>query len=486
MRQVQSPSKLAFERINYFFGQVLGLNDFRDAQAYFLEKLRLHHRCLHGWGAVCGLDVSALPSPEDPCAPATPSDHVGLRRRAADLRQQAGSIADSAGKLPAGQAQDELRKVVRTLEQQARETEALCGNDAPGEDAPGKRTRLGVSPGLAIDTLGRELVVDLPLEVEVWRALSPEDRRTVEAGGTHTLWVSLCFAETPTRAVRPLQVDRCAPQGDQFARIREATCVRVSLARPDDDQRCEPCCTPASVECVLLASIEGYSLGGGLGGQVAIDEGVRRMLSLHDPVTITGLSWVHGGHYAFDRFQRLVGRADGYAQGKNGPGLALSFSREIDPATVAAPGVFEVLRYGGGGAPSGDLQWIPFKMEDPRCERVKRVVFRQATDERWSPGDRLHVKLRCDFVLDACCLPVDGNHVGGKVPLLPDGIGPDDDDDEGRGKRHRHEHEHEHEPASCAGSPFRPGAWRSGNGTPGGTFESWIYVAARRPSAEAR
>jgi hypothetical protein len=119
------------------------------------------------------------------------------------------------------------------------------------------------------------------------------------------------------------------------------------------------------------------------------------------------------------------------------------------------------------------------------------VVFRQATDERWSPGDRLHLRLRCDFVLDACCLPVDGNHVGGRVPLLPDGIAPerqDGDDEHGsreRGGEHGgHEHGgHEHgghgDRRLCERSPFRPGAWRSGNGTPGGTFESWFYVTAK-------
>jgi hypothetical protein len=403
MREVFDTS---FERVNYFFGQVLGLSDFRDAQAYMVEKLRLHNRCLHGWGVVCGLSVEPLPPPTDPCAP-PPSE-----------------------------------------------------TDTP----PGKLARVRVGAGLALDPAGRELVVAPSLEVELWRALSPHDRHTVEAGGTHTLWVSLCYAESGTRAVRPMNVDRCAPLGDQFARIREATCARVSLTPPPADERCEPCCEPAAVECVLLARIDGYSLAHGLEGEtVVIDEGVRRMLGVHEPVTITGLSWVHGARYGFEAFQKLLGRGEGQSQGKHGPGLVLCFSREIEADTIVAPGVFEVLRYGGGGAPSGDLQWIPFKMDPPDRARVRRVVFRQATDERWSPGDRLHVRLRCDFVLDPCCLPVDGNHVGGRVPLLPDGIAP-----------------RLAEPSElCARSPLRPGAWRSGNGTPGGTFESWFSVASK-------
>ena len=46
-----------FERLNYFYGQMLGAADFRAEQAFFREKLKLHNRCLHGYGVVCGLEV---------------------------------------------------------------------------------------------------------------------------------------------------------------------------------------------------------------------------------------------------------------------------------------------------------------------------------------------------------------------------------------------------------------------------------------------
>src|SRR5438445_618356 len=47
-----------FDRLNYFFGQVLGVRHFRAEQDYFREKLKLHNRCLHGYGIVCGLDLA--------------------------------------------------------------------------------------------------------------------------------------------------------------------------------------------------------------------------------------------------------------------------------------------------------------------------------------------------------------------------------------------------------------------------------------------
>lgn len=51
-----SDSKL--QRVNYFFGQNLGADDFRTEQDYFIAKHRLHNRYLHGWGVVNGLKVT--------------------------------------------------------------------------------------------------------------------------------------------------------------------------------------------------------------------------------------------------------------------------------------------------------------------------------------------------------------------------------------------------------------------------------------------
>ena len=45
-------------RVNYEFGLVLGVNEFRQEQMYHLEKNYLHHRALHGYGRVSGLVVT--------------------------------------------------------------------------------------------------------------------------------------------------------------------------------------------------------------------------------------------------------------------------------------------------------------------------------------------------------------------------------------------------------------------------------------------
>jgi hypothetical protein len=46
-----------FDRLQYFYGQMLGVRDFRTEQEFFREKIKLHNRCLHGHGIVCGLVV---------------------------------------------------------------------------------------------------------------------------------------------------------------------------------------------------------------------------------------------------------------------------------------------------------------------------------------------------------------------------------------------------------------------------------------------
>lgn len=47
------------KRVNYVLGLVLGVDEFNQEQTYFLHKHRSHHRLLHGYGTVCGLEVRA-------------------------------------------------------------------------------------------------------------------------------------------------------------------------------------------------------------------------------------------------------------------------------------------------------------------------------------------------------------------------------------------------------------------------------------------
>ena len=54
------------ERVNYFPRQLLTADDMIADQEYFRQKMRRHNRFLHGWGAVCGLEVMASPTDDSP------------------------------------------------------------------------------------------------------------------------------------------------------------------------------------------------------------------------------------------------------------------------------------------------------------------------------------------------------------------------------------------------------------------------------------
>lgn len=53
----------SFTRNHYFTGKLLVERDFRQEQAYYVDKLRLHEQRLHGWGVVCGLKVKQHENP---------------------------------------------------------------------------------------------------------------------------------------------------------------------------------------------------------------------------------------------------------------------------------------------------------------------------------------------------------------------------------------------------------------------------------------
>jgi DNA-binding beta-propeller fold protein YncE len=53
----------ALTRNHYFTGKLMCERDFSDEQAYFREKIRLHHQRLHGTGVVCGLRLREATNP---------------------------------------------------------------------------------------------------------------------------------------------------------------------------------------------------------------------------------------------------------------------------------------------------------------------------------------------------------------------------------------------------------------------------------------
>src|SRR6476659_5400142 len=78
-----------FRRLNYFYGQMLSPQDMQTEQDFFREKLRLHNRCLHGYGVVCGLLISPAPSPKE-CESDDDKKRKQLREKLRDLEMMKG------------------------------------------------------------------------------------------------------------------------------------------------------------------------------------------------------------------------------------------------------------------------------------------------------------------------------------------------------------------------------------------------------------
>lgn len=75
-------------RVNYEFGLVLGVNEFRQEQVYFLEKEYLHNRALHGYGTVSGLDVILADTGDDIQVAVQPGIGVDQFGRTFVIRQE--------------------------------------------------------------------------------------------------------------------------------------------------------------------------------------------------------------------------------------------------------------------------------------------------------------------------------------------------------------------------------------------------------------
>jgi hypothetical protein len=505
-------------RLNYFFGQMLGVQDFQTEQSFFREKQRLHNRCLHGYGVVCGLLVEPVPIRKGcnareeaeerelwqeleallvqkaaqvaaapgagaaaaipgaggavPAAGEAPADGgvpgagapaggaaaaaAGGARAATNTPAAAAPAGGAAANAPAGAPAD-LDAQIETLRRQL----STFYRDSCREEP---RTCVRIDCGLALDCHGNELIVRRPLVIDLAQMLSAADYQRVKQGA-HELYVSLCHCEQAVDPVRPVLTSSCGATPEcMYGKWQEDVRVQVTVDPPAEDGRCESCCEPCADGCLLLARINCFFPGHEL-HKDHIHNHVRRPISLYAPVTITGVSWRQGHYYTPEQARQLMGAHDhGEHHGK---GLEIRFSRPVHASTIHR-GVIDTWVIEGGRGRAGNIYNKTGELVDhPKDGFVDRIFYLDNTDESLQPGDRVLVILRTDFILDGCCQPVAGANVGGRVPLLPEYAD--------RFHHRPHEHDPEHR-AVCCVPPRGYGPWTSGHGTPGGTFESWFFI----------
>jgi hypothetical protein len=375
-----------FLRLRYFHGQMLSACDFQREQAYFVEKLRLRNRCLHGYGVACGMLVSPVPL-SDPCS----------------------TVSDP------------------------------------------HQPQVTLHPGVAVDRLGREIVIRCDTPVELFSMMSEQDRAAFPDGDCLYLCVEYCErAAGPTRGV---YVDSCGGSAEcEYGWRQDSYRIRVTLTEPDNDGCGDACCDRCGESdpepCLLLARIDNVRRGKRVPDD-AIHLGVRRPLSRYRYTTITGINWQHGGYYSIERAAEILGTYD------DDDGLRVHFSNDVH-ARCLTRGVVDVQVTERG--PRAETYVMDGRIEDRKEGFTRHLRWRQTSRESLQEGDQVLITIRTPFILDRCCRPVDGIHVGGRVPLLA-----------GCEPAHR-------EPDFCTTPPPGVGPWTSGTGTGAGVFESWFFI----------
>lgn len=434
------------ERLIYCYGQMLGAKDFIDEQQYFRNKIALHNRCLHGHGVVCGLIV-------DEYAPQPPYRVNQYKRPPLHMH---------------------------------------------------------ISCGFALDALGRELVARDPLCFDFWDCVDPNAIQTILDNGY--AYVTLCYHERKDpRTRRRLEVtDQCKDSNDYrhiYTRWLEGTCVKVS---PDASpgQSCDPCCEPICEpgdDCgIWLARVELDCSDPDNVTLRSTDNSIRRHVTQYEPVKICHINWVHGHWYPQNDTKWLLG----------GVGLLFRFSAPVRTETLD-DGVVDVWKIHEWptdlseaerkktgrkkkypGSP-GRVESLPIELHHSDGEMTEwlRVTVLEVDDCGIGNDDRIMIALRGDFVLDKCCQPLDGNHVGGRVPLLPqeeyerprglreqlakvcksDGFA-DHDYNYDRMITNDVQHAANNLITECHQTHWKHANLTSGNGVPGGTFESWFFT----------
>ena len=324
------------------------------------------------------------------------------------------------------------------------EAGAACDDDKDDEQLV-----LTVGAGVAIDCCGRFIILREPYHCRLHGLLGHDERTALLAG--EPLYVAVEHVERRVRPTRGL-ADGCDPLAStQYGRIKDEARVVVSRERPEHPS-CETCLGACPDDRVLLASVrltDPPRLE-----PVSVRNRLRRQLARHELATITELGWQHCGQYQRRQAERLL--ADG---------VGLRFSRPIKVDSLQE-GVVELMVYEGGSGRRDSLYFKAVRLEwEAKGGLTDTVFVRVAQPEGYNAGDRIHLSVRCDFLLDECCRAVSGAHLGGGVPFDPALV--------------RAKVGHPKPPKlACERPPGGGGRWRSGNGVEGGVFESWIKVVA--------
>ncbi len=331
----------------------------------------------------------------------------------------------------------------------------VCGLEVkPHKDESCQDSWVIVKPGIAIDCCGRELILKEETLVEVHKP-TPKDNDGVsektddcDDSDSEVKEYLLCleYVEKPIEEVPALDSDNCSSTRLEANRTREEVKLKA-YPFEDFDKECwyvpnkeaklgkklgssgclEPHCPCGN--CVPLALITPNEEEGKL---TISTEGRRNLPTPSDYLThIVGINWPHGGELSLAELCKMDGR------------LEITFDRDIKFSDDEGTGINEhtfVVQYGGV---QRTLEFLPANCDPTLDEDNCRAVF--TIDPKYIDeckeniaGNMVYITLKCDFVIDCNDNPVDGNFLKANCP--------------------------------------------TGDGIPGGVFESWFRVISETKS----
>jgi hypothetical protein len=352
----------------------------------------------------------------------------------------------------------------------------VCGLRVVHHPNPECKNWVVVRAGIALDCCGHELILerDTPFELPLPPPPEPGEEEQVnqkgrpyrrdepaqdtpqqesppEEGMPGPFLLCLRYAEEQIEFVPALYAEgTCDPTRLEANRVREVARLEVCsldeveagcwlVPGGDPDARCrddcedelpgvggsclEPDCPCGEMVPLALITFDPEHPEAGF----EIDTQGRRTLPVPPQYLthVVDINWTHGGEVSLSRLRDWGGR------------LEVRFDRKLLATEGNATGInaytFNV-QYGGV---QRDIEYLPFDRDYPPALEEDCLAVFTIDPDYIEGGDNIagnvvYVTLKCDFILDCHENPVDGDHLRGRLP--------------------------------------------SGNGIPGGVFESWFRV----------
>lgn len=457
-------SGIQSERNHYYTGKFMAAEDFTTDQNYQVSRHRLHNRLLHGWGIICGLEVKQHTSRD--CKnrwvivdPGAAMDCCGR-----ELVVEKSMSFELPLPRPKGQGNPPVQGRDDCDEQEEMHEPFLLGlayKETMIDYVPALYAENACDPQRQQPSRVREGVrlVCVPLHkvsAACWQ---------VRDGWVHVFSLSKSFAsQLDDGEVSPELRKAFAEQGRELAHDAHVDVQRkgrlwdlhsdkmryeirydegalnvwieqlAKCSKDCDEEQTGGSCLEADCPChgIVPLALVHFKVSQPEQGFHLHLYGRKHLPASADLLThVIHTNWKHGEVLTLRQLREMKGK------------LRIRFDRKLlkreGDRTGINPMTFQV-QYGGL---QKTLEFMPIPEDDKslyydedNCEAVFTIAPRvieeshrkQANlEENW-----VYITLKCDFILDCHHIPVDGNHLRGHLP--------------------------------------------SGDGVPGGTFESWFYV----------